>query len=184
MWCMFLQDPSAYCRPFIDFSSVLYAREINWYTDASGVIGIGGIFNEHWFQHRWDEFTLQVNPSIAYKELYAVVVSVLLWGKYFRNKRIRLFCDNESTERMVNTTTSGCKNCMVLIRILVLHCMKLNLRVFSKHVASKDNHLADALSRFQMTRFRKDINKEGRCINTLPDAIPDLVWPVEKIWIH
>ena len=182
-WRSFLAEPEVYCRPFIDFTMILQAREINWYTDASGVIGIGGIFNQHFYQQKWDSFALQVNPSIQYKELLAVVASVLLWGKYFRNRRIKLFVDNSSVEGMVNHTTSGCKNCMVLIRILVLHCMKLNLRVFAKHVSSKDNFLADALSRFQMDKFYEDIRKDGRTLNGLPDVIPNEIWPIEKIWI-
>ena len=48
VWKTFLNDPSAYCRPFIDY----------------------------WFQQKWDDFTLVVNPSIQYKELFAVVASV------------------------------------------------------------------------------------------------------------
>ena len=184
LWKQFLDQPSAYCRPFMDFSKILQATEINWYTNASGVIGIGGIFNGFWFQQKWDKFALQVKPSIQYQELLAVVASVLLWGHFFRNKRIKLFCDNSSVVGMVNNTTSGCKNCMVLIRLLVLRSMELNLRVFAKHVETKSNFLADALSRFQMDRFWRDIKKDGRTLNQTPEKMPNEIWPISKIWIQ
>ena len=37
------------------------------------------------------------------------------------------FCDNQSMVAMINTTSLSCKNCMVLIRIIVLHCLIHNV---------------------------------------------------------
>ena len=41
MWLSFLKHPAVYCRPFLDFSCVLVADEIDMYSDASGKIGMG-----------------------------------------------------------------------------------------------------------------------------------------------
>ena len=49
IWLTFLSNPFVYCRPFIDFSKVLTAEELEWTTDASGKIGFGGAFNSLWF---------------------------------------------------------------------------------------------------------------------------------------
>ena len=38
MWITFLQHPSVYCRPFLDFTNFLVADEVDLYTDASGKI--------------------------------------------------------------------------------------------------------------------------------------------------
>ena len=35
VWLKFLQDPTSVCRPFIDFSDILTADILNFYTDAS-----------------------------------------------------------------------------------------------------------------------------------------------------
>ena len=45
-----MEIPSVYCRPFLDFSEILTADTLDWFTDASGVIGIGGIFRNEWFK--------------------------------------------------------------------------------------------------------------------------------------
>ena len=45
MWVMFLRQPEAVARPFLDFSKVFTAEEIEFYTDASAnpLLGCGGI---------------------------------------------------------------------------------------------------------------------------------------------
>ena len=82
-------------------------------------------------------------------ELFAVLVGVLNWLKLFKNMKIILFCDNEAVVNMINNSSSKCKNCMVLIRMLVLEGLVCNTRVFARYVKSKDNDKADALSRLQ-----------------------------------
>ena len=39
-----MESPSVYCRPLIDFMEVLVADKLQWFTDVSGTVGIGGIF--------------------------------------------------------------------------------------------------------------------------------------------
>ena len=184
VWLQFLNSPSVYCRPFIDFSCILQAEELDWYTDASGVIGMGGYHGSSYFKQFWDpEFLEAKNPSIQYKELLAVTVSVLLWGQRYRNRRIRLFCDNDSVVRMINNSSTSCRNCMVLIRIIISKCLDWNLRVFGKHVVTDENNLADALSRGQMNRFWSDVIKENRVMRLKPEKIPEEIWPLDKIWL-
>ena len=71
---------------------------------------------------------------------------------------------------------------MVLICILVLHGMIHNVRIYAKHVKTKDNSIADSLSRFQQKRFEKltkdlDFDKD-------PTKINDAIWPIDKIWMY
>ena len=78
VWLRFLKDPVIYCRPFIDFSTILSAEMLFWFTDASGKIGFGGIHDHQWFKGLWPNKLLRQEPSIEFLELYAVSVSVLL----------------------------------------------------------------------------------------------------------
>ena len=127
-WLVFLKSPNIFCRPFLDFSGSLVADEINFYTDASGRIGMGGICNRSWMTQKWDAVFLdKYAPSIEYLELFAVVAAVLQWIRRFKNRRIILFCDNKAVCGMINNTTTSCKNCMVLVRILVLKSMLENV---------------------------------------------------------
>ena len=150
-------NPTAYARPFMDLSHVYSAEEIDLFTDASANpnLGCGGHSRNEWFYYQWNEtFLLDKQPSIEYLELFGVAIGVLLWAHKYKNKRVCLFCDNISVVYMLNKNTSKCKRCMVLIRLIVLHCMVHNVRVFAKHVTTSANDLADHLSRMRIQQFR------------------------------
>ena len=172
-----------YCRPFLDFSELLTAEKLDWYTDASGAIGIGGICTEKYFQFRWDDrFIRDCNPSIEFLELYAVTVSVLLWLKQFPNKRICIYVDNQSSMNMINNCVSNCRRCMKLVRIIVLECMTWNVRLFALYISSARNKFANALSRFQNQRFWKDAKKDEKLFTVQESVIPDELHPMIKFW--
>ena len=140
-WCTFLQHPSVYCRPFIDFTSFWTAEQIQMYSDArkNSRLGWGAICQNSWTYAMWNpEFIINENLSIEYLELFTVLVAVTNWIDRFSNKRIVLFCDNQSVVAMINSTTSSCQYCMVLIRKLVLHSMIHNVRVFARYISSKN----------------------------------------------
>ena len=187
MWLEFLFDQTAFCRPFIDFEKKWKANELEFYTDASKNfrLGFGGYFRNFWMAQKWDKkFVIKHNPSIQYLELYAVVAAILAWGHFLQNKRFIIYCDNRSCCSMINSTTSKCRNCMVLIRLLVLKSLNCNFRVFAKHVKSKENGIADSLSRFQFDRFNKLKNKKKYKFNEKSTMVPEDIWPMQKIWMY
>ena len=127
MWQQFILHPSAYCRPFVDYSQTETADILDWYTDAAKSVnlGCGGHCNLQWSFAAWDrKFLMQKDPSIEYLELYAVTVSIMLWLTKFPHRTIILFCDNQSIVHMINGSTLNCRNCMVLICLIVLQAMK------------------------------------------------------------
>ena len=185
VWKRFLMNPIIYCHPFIDYSQVVSASTLDWFTDASGKIGFGGYYKKAWFQGRWDEDWIEeCKPSIEYMELFAVAKSIYLWGDSVQNKRIYLFCDNQAVVSMINNVTSSCKNCMVLIRKITLKSLETNTRIFAKFVRTHDNFFADTLSRFQMSRFWSLARQHNYQFHTNSERIPEELWPVNKIWLH
>ena len=184
IWENFLAEPTVYCRPFLDYSHVFTAVDLDFYTDASGVIEYGGYYQSNWFRNVWSEEFLSKKPSIEYLELYAVTVGCVLWLKNFANKRVRIFCDNESVCFMVRDSSSKCKNCMILIRIIVLECLAWNVRLFTKHVPTDKNIFADALSRGQMKRFWTEASRKQKYFSRKPEQIPKAIFPPEKLWVN
>ena len=183
LWKSFLNHQSVFCRSFMDFGKLWHADEIDMYSDASksAIRGFGATCNSEWLYSPWNgEFIRKYDPSIQYLELFAVTAGVLKWGHLFANKRIVLFCDNKSSRDMINATSSKCRNCMVLIRLIVLKSMIHNVRIFAKYVSSKDNYFADYLSRLQIRRFK---HKAKGKFNKEPVEIPTEIWPMEKIWL-
>ena len=182
IWRKFLLDPVTSCRPFLDCFEQT-AEDIDMYSYASGSCdkGFGAYCGKNWTAKTWNrQWFLSENPSIEYLELYGVTVAVLLWIKQFKNARILLHCDNESVCKMINKSTSGCKNCMVLLRLIVLQCLTHNVKITAEWVSTGDNGKADALSRLDFERFWT--LDEDMCDTPTPP--PEEIWPVEKIWAH
>ena len=148
VWRQFLTNPDSYYRPFMNSVSI-NAQEIDMYSDAFGnnSLGFGAYCGPEWTYGQWnEEFCNKAEPSIEYLELFGVLVAVLNWGKIFQNKRIILFCDNQAVVHMINNSTSSCKNCMVLLRLMIAESILRNIRIYAKHVGTKQNGKADALS--------------------------------------
>ena len=184
MWEQFLKHQSVYCRPFIDFSRVLVADELDFYSDSSKnpELGFGAYFKNKYLYAKWDkEFIIEKNPSITYLELYAVVVAFVAWGEDISNTRAILFCDNIGACGIINHMSSTCKNCMVLIRLLVLYQMIYNTRIFARWVPTKLNGPADSLSRLKINKFLRLMRY--KTVDKQPTAIPEILWPMSKIWI-
>ena len=186
MWLTFLQHVSVFSRPFIDYSNISYATELDFYVDATlnPRLGFGGYNDSEWMQYRWNGFVEECDPSIEYVELYALTACILAWTHKYSNQRIILFTDNESVKFMLNSNSSKCKNCMILIRIIVLHSLIHNLRIYGKHVSTKRNGIADSLSRFQNKRFVKLIKRKRKVMSKYPTEIDSQIWPIQKIWLY
>ena len=184
MWLRFVQHPAAFSRPFMDYSSMLLAEEMDFYVDASKnkLLGFGGYSDRDWMQCAWSRtFILQCNPSIAYLELFAMTAAILAWAYKYQNHRLIVYTDNEGVEAMINNNSSKCKNCMILIRLIVMHSLVHNVRFFARHVSSSRNGIADSLSRLQNARFRR--LTRGKHMNKEKTPVPAVIWPPESIWL-
>ena len=185
-WLAFLQNATAHqlCRPFIDIDAKKYSTVLNLYSDAS-MTGFGAVYGDFWMFSTWGkQFIRECNPSIDFLELYALVTALVAWGKDTRlcNTRITVYCDNKGVRDMVNGLCSkSSSQCMKLIRILALDCIRYNRRIFVEYVKSKLNTRADALLRLEFDRFW---DNSPVTVNKLPHEIPDELWPATKIWLN
>lgn len=129
---------------------------LNLHTDASGALGFGGIFGNKWFQGKWRPHQKLGQPgvSIAWQELFAIVVACQIWGDLLADQRIKFHCDNEAVVHVINSKRSPIPRVMDLMRHLTLLTLKHNMYIRAVHIAGKHNDTADAISRFQFQRFR------------------------------
>ena len=166
VWHFFLQSQAGKLfRPFVDLKGLMSAQQIGFTTDASVAKSLG--------------FIEDCKPSIEFLELYALVVGVFLWSDKPANQRVVVLCDNISAVHMVNNSSSSCKYCMILIRMLVLRGLIHNTGVFARHIEGRKNILSDNLSRMRLDLFRKNAPVHNE--NT-SRKIPDELWPIQKIW--
>lgn len=102
MWCRYLEQWNGISF-FID-DNFITASDYNLFTDASSKCGFGGYFQNRWFQGVWpDGVKLGTDDSsMAYMELYPIVIAAILWGSAWSGKRILFHCDNQATVFIIN----------------------------------------------------------------------------------
>ncbi len=170
MWLLFLERHNGVS--IIPDQAWLGDSDVQFFTDASGGIGFGGYYRGQWFQGRWPE--QEKERSIAWLEFFPIVVSVVLWGEQLKGKRIVIRSDNKPAVAIINKQTSKCPDIMKLLRFFVLQCLKFNLAFCAKHIPGESNDIADALSRFQMERFRQVA--PGAAETGIP--VPPFLWTI------
>ena len=187
VWLKFLEDPhnTRICRPFIDFQpGSETTTDLILYSNASKnpELGMGAVFQTRWLVGQWPKDFIKIyDPSIEFLELLALVAALLAWrdSSLLKNTRVNVFCDNQAVQCMVNSLASSCDQCRKLIRVLAYLQILNNIIFFVKFVRSRDNILADSLSRLDYTRFWKHAQSN---MNKIPDDLPTEVWPPEKVW--
>jgi hypothetical protein len=149
------------------------ADSMHLYTDASSTIGFGGYFQGHWFCDKWPHELPKEedkDTSMAFRELYPIVIAALLWGHQWSTKRILFHCDNETTVKIIHKGRSKALSIMKLMRQLTWCSAQHNFCIYSEHLPGKTNLIADALSRFQMEKFRH----LAPAADSLPQPCPTL----------
>lgn len=121
-------------------------------SDASGAIGYGAYLGAQWFNGKW--LPQQLSLSIAYKELFPVVLAAHVWGYLWERQRVLFKVDNQSVVAILNSRTSRDPDIMALMRSLLFAAARFSFSFSAEHVPGVTNGVADALSRFHMQAFR------------------------------
>ena len=155
VWLNFLDQFNGQCYFPDRFWSTNESLEL--FTDSAGnvLLGCGAYFQGHWVQYQWPSSWADTSIllDITCLELIPIVLSFMIWGRSFRNKKILLRIDNQALVSIVNKRTSKSKRVMILIRQLVFLTMNNNIQFRAQHIEGEHNAIADALSRFQEQRF-------------------------------
>ena len=113
-------------------------------------VGYGAILVKDWLAGRWSP--LQMPLSIAYIELFPIVLAASLWGHPWFAKRVDFCFDNKAMVEVLRSHTSRDSNLMVLLRHLSLLAPRHSFVFASRHIPGKSNAVADAISRFAFRR--------------------------------
>jgi len=142
-WAIFLES----------FSGVSLMLEQEWITPDTVVssdaclVGGGGWVQGEFFSVSFPPSLLQKDWHINALELLVLSFALRLWAPSFRGKKIRLFCDNEATVCVINS--SRCKDSVMLslLREVSFICATCQCQVRAVHLPGVENRLADLLSR-------------------------------------
>ena len=127
------------------------APDMELYTDASN-LGYGAYWAGKWFNNTWT--TPQAHHTIAWKELFAILVACSTWGALWARKRIVFHCDNAAVVAIWQRGSCRCPHLMALVRHLFFLAANGHYHVGISHIPGVNNCIADHLSRFSMHAFR------------------------------
>ena len=144
--------------------------EFTLFTDASGSLGFGAIYRSHWFSCSWPSHLQEYH--INFKELFAIVAAVKTWGHNWPNKQILIFTDSKVVSDSWKSRSSKNPAMMCLLRHMFFHAAKYNFNVMLQHLPGHDNHLADLLSRLQVSKFQQ----AAPSMDAAPTILPPEVW--------
>ena len=85
--------------------------------------------------------------TITHLEMLNFVISLKVWGPFWKHSAITIFCDNMSVVQVVSSGKTRDKFLALCIRNiwLLAACYDIDLEV--KHIVGKKNEVVDALSR-------------------------------------
>lgn len=93
--------------------------------------------------------------NLVLLELFPVLVVFALWGEILCNKKVRLHCDNLGVVQVLNSPSGSSPPVIRLLQYLVSCCLWQNIFLYAVHIPAVENTVADALSHFQLDRFRE-----------------------------
>ena len=147
------------------------SHELQLFTDASG-LGIGGVFCKAWFSTQLPDRlqTLHINVLA----LLAVVAAVFTWGVQWQDSAAKIFTDNYCIVQVWARGSSKDRHIMSLLRALFFFCAQHNIHLHFAHLPGKQNMYADALSRLQVTKFKR-MHPEAEAEST---CVPEIIWDI------
>jgi hypothetical protein len=133
--------------------------------DASTSWGMGGFLDGRWFSESWEEFLRQRHTlpgfyprkgtptfHINYLELFAGYWFIRSWGELLRGQEVVCHTDNTVTEAMLKKLW-GTGTFIPLLKEIQILLVQYDISLRPCHITSKDNILADCLSRGAMGEF-------------------------------
>ena len=75
--------------------------DVHLFSDASGSFGCGAWWGQSWLRVAWTRSMGEW--SIARKELFPIVLAVMLWGKAWKSGVILVHCDNQAAVEVINS---------------------------------------------------------------------------------
>jgi hypothetical protein len=125
-------------------------NQIHLYTDASGAKGIGA-----W----WSSFPVSARVPrahrsrlIDWKEAYAVLFAFAKWSPQWRGSLVVVHCDNRIVVSALNSRSVR-GPAIDIIQSLFLLLTLDDIEVQATWLSSRDNWIADALSRFEFEKI-------------------------------
>jgi hypothetical protein len=141
------------------------------YTDASN-LAAAGVCDESWCMVPFSgDNSWMAAKTIAWRELFAVVMCIATFGSRLSGRKLAMYTDNQVVLWCINKGKSHNTDLMGLIRALYYYTTVYKIDYKAFYVNTKDNIIADALSRLKYDVIGKF--RVGVCETPVPSIVLD-----------
>ena len=112
----------------------------------------------NYFHSVFPDFIINKNWNINVLELLSIVICLNLWGKYFKGKRIQIFCDNEAVCQVISSGKARCELLKSGLREIAFLAATMESEIKTVHLGSKSNRISDRLSRFHLNPSHETVS--------------------------
>ena len=153
-------DIALFCDWCTSFNGVVFLPDTKTplpattlYTDASLTAG-AAFCNNDFLYCAWEfDFPELANEHIYVKEIWSALLAFRRWRKQWQNSAVHLFTDNKGTEWAIRKGTTRNKIANRALKELLWIAAYNNIDVISHYINTKDNYVADALSRMHEPHY-------------------------------
>ena len=149
-------------------------------SDASGLWGCGAWHGNHWFQLKWNH--IFKDSPIAVKELLPIVLACAVWGRSWTGHRVVVHCNNQVVVAALRSHTSKNSHCLHMLRVLAFLEARYQFRLLPQYINTKNNFLADALSRDNLALFLSKVPQASSTPVALPSTLIELLLDPTLDW--
>ena len=143
----------------------------------------GGAWHGHEFYCR--DFPNQLQDTkvpIHLKEFWIVLVSARLWGSTWTGKTITIFCDNDPVVDAIQNRKPKDPNLLSLLREFLYLVVTLKFFPTVRKIGTKENFLADHISRRYDTEAAKELFSRTGLPNMVRRDVPDKFFALSEPW--
>ena len=145
--------------------------------------GLGGFWDGKYFHAKFPSEFTEKKYSINVLEMFAIIVCLKLWGKFYKGKKIQIFCDNESVCYCLNTGRSKHAILQSCLREVAFLAAIHEFQIKAVHLSSCSNRVADILSRWESKLCHRDQFFELTKEFVLEECVvSDSMFNFENLW--
>ena len=91
------------------------------------------------------------NYDICHLEMLNIVVASKLWAVHWKDKKIKIYCDNMAVVQVLNTGRARDQILAPCAKNIWLIAATYNIEFICSHISGPTNKIADLLSRWALT---------------------------------
>ena len=162
----------------VSFAQRFQPNTVVW-TDSSPEAGAAYSSDKDFLYHSWSaDFPGIMSQPIYIKELAAVLLAFHRWAPLWHNKSVHIHTDNQATKWAIRKGLSKNVVANALLKELLWIAAMFNISVNVSYITSKNNVIADALSRMHDSRFLTNL------ISLLWDQDINIASPYYNLLFH